>query len=198
MADYRRPDAVGLGVSDGYLTAIGGVCVAFAQADVIVNSLLSALIPINDFKGQHLVGGIVDVRDKIDLAKHFARLRISDNSKFEVVETFLNRLMDYGAERNRVVHDFWVTEKEGTRARTAFKPSLKKHQSGEAKELLTMSAVSMTPDDVLKIRDAINSLVSGLADILVFYHSESGGGQTPWHDISHKLPPKPAPQRAYS
>lgn len=177
------------GLSENHLAAIGSVCLSWAMAEQSINFMICNFIPIDDMKGKNVFCGHIDMKHKIELAKYFSRLRITDHSKFKITETFLSRLSDFGPERNRVAHDVWVVGAHPPE-RLQLKPSIKK-PAAEPPILQTISEVSMSDNDIRKTAQDIQSLSMAVTTISFFYLRDQKDGLTPWPDISHLLPEKP-------
>lgn len=190
---YRRAHT-GFGLTEEHLAAIGSVCVAWGQAEQSLNFLIGALMPIADLKAKNVFAGTIGMRHKIILAKHLARLRIVDNTKFEIAEGFLNRLSDYAPERNRIVHDLWALGASTSPTRLQLRPAIRKPKAGDPAVLMTVSEVSMSARDIRYVTDAIASLSQAIT-IIAFFYLRDQERTAPWEGISHMLPPKPKPDK---
>lgn len=109
LTDFDRAIS-SYGLTEDHLAAIGAVCVSWSMLESQLNAFLSCLLPPEDKNTFAIFMGTCDFRTKIELTRALAHERLKDRKVFDRLDAFLNTIdMQLRPERNRFVHDMWLT-----------------------------------------------------------------------------------------
>lgn len=99
---------------DGHAQEIGRMCVLWGRLEMSVSFLLSDLMAIKEPTTNNVILGALDFRAKVQAVLPLAFTKKPTKMWFEDVQKELNEIDNsLRPERNRTIHDYWMTMLDG-------------------------------------------------------------------------------------
>ena len=151
---------------DAHARAIGHVCIAWGNLEVVIDSLLSKLIPLTNNPVAVVLCHNIDMREKLKIIDGLAFMKQPDNRWFSFLHEAINDIDNLiRPERNRMVHDHWLL-REGRVLRQRRQTVLKRPRSFQL-EFHLDQLKPIDEDDIWRLVEDIEAskgkLIIGLA-----------------------------------
>lgn len=144
---------------EDYATAIGYICILWAEIESEIDDLLRILTPFPDHKISASYAANIDIRGKIQILLAVGFMKQRSKEWFDLLQRVLNIIdNELRSERNRNVHDAWIKHR-GEVLRHTKKTEFKKPQAFQL-EFSTHRRKAIKTDDLWAfVRDLSDAII---------------------------------------
>jgi hypothetical protein len=100
------------GVDDAHYAAVGKVASNWAVLERLIDSAIWGLASVDDIPGACLTSQFPSIGRRLDAFSALLRIRDATDALMKKVGQFTKAANDLQRERNRIMHDPWVLDKE--------------------------------------------------------------------------------------